>query len=109
MYGFNAFLDRFVDGLINFPTKKTMEESIKLDLTKSDKIDLSILSINKHIQLELAGDKFIITIPETKDLFEPNSLFEKPLVPEDAEFVFALMNLIHELTQITKKYLDSRN
>jgi hypothetical protein len=80
-----------------------------LDLTKLDKIDESPSSANTSVQIEIVKDKIFITIPEKSDLFEPNSLFEKPLVPEDAQLLFKLMSFVKDLTGVVKTYLDSRH
>lgn len=70
----------------------------KLDVTKSDKTNEDVTSINNHVQLEIANDKVLITIPVKHDLFEPSSLFVSPINDEDMELLFKTMNLVGKLT-----------
>ena len=47
-----------------------------------------------ELQMEFKEDKLTLTLPCSHDPFEPNSMFEPALVPEDLELLFRVMNAL---------------
>lgn len=60
--------------------------------------------INETIQCAFYGDKVLITIPYSHDLFEPNSIFEKPLHREDIDISWALMQVVQVAVDSVRQY-----
>lgn len=94
----DAKLEKLINRLLG-RTKATTPDAIVYDNT----------AINERVQVEFYDDKVLITVPCPYDLFEPNSIFEPALVGEDADILYEIMRVVHDLSLIVKHYLDSRN
>ena len=70
------------------------------DLTKHNAISDEVIAINSCIQIAAYRDKFLITIPYSHDIFEPNSLFSAPMIEEDKQILFRIMNLVDTVTKV---------
>ena len=68
------------------------------DPTKINEASDDVKAANCSIQCAAYDDKFLITIPYSHDLFEVNSLFEKPIIDEDRDLVFKLINAVNTIT-----------
>jgi hypothetical protein len=68
------------------------------DPTKHNIISNEVNSINNCLQISAYKDKLVITLPYRHDLFEPNSLFSKPIIEEDKQILFRIMNLVDKIT-----------
>ncbi len=55
-------------------------------------------------QCAFFNDKLLISIPSNKNLFEPDSVFHKPLTQEDITLAFAIMG---EISDISKAVVDA--
>lgn len=68
-------------------------------------VDIDATFFAKTVQCAFYNDKILLSIPTPKNLFEPDSVFNKPLGQNDVLLVYSLMNEIHGLTGAVLKEL----
>jgi hypothetical protein len=109
MYGFERALlstSGFLKAILSrLPGRENKDLNLRdfnevFDLTKHNAISDEVISINSCLQVAAYKDKFLITIPYSHDLFEPNSLFSAPMIEEDKQILFRIMNLVDTVTRL---------
>ncbi len=67
------------------------------DVDEESALSDALYSINNAVQCSFYEDKIQITIPYQEDLFEPPSLFARPLEREELFTIFCLMHVLSDL------------
>jgi len=109
LYKFESYINRASDDLwalishigdlVTFSSyRKSGYLDSVFDPTKLNEMSDDARAINSSIQCSAYKNKFFITIPYRRDLFEINSLFRKPVSDDERKFIFELIKLIDTVT-----------
>jgi hypothetical protein len=90
----------FILGLITGTSKAEISVN-KLPSTNFDKKNLRTKNRDKNIELAFFEDKLMIKMPYDKNLFQPNSIYQKPIIEEDLEIIYDLIESVKMITEYT--------
>ncbi|MFT7098911.1 MAG: hypothetical protein ACJAS6_000777 [Rickettsiales bacterium] len=68
------------------------------DIYKTTSDNGKLQAINSDLTCSFNGNKVLITIPNSNDLFEPHSIFKPVFTDQDLDLLSKIMNMINKIT-----------